>query len=129
MYGFKIQPRHRLVNSFIKISLPENKKSLTENITFLSRTNKLFIRGATLIYGRAVHFTGTNIPTATNAYRYVAEYSVRIYAHLTAPSAVHLTKCILPEFQLARALCEGIFRRYFRINGLVIQIIVIILSV
>ena len=53
-------------------------------------------------------FTGTNpctlqdtcISQATDVCLHVAEYSVK--PHLTAPSAVHLTTCFLPDFQHRR---------------------------
>ena len=60
------------------------------------------IRGATLIHGHnPCAYQETNISPATDVCRNVAEYSVK-GSHLTAPSAVHLTTCFLPDFQLRR---------------------------
>ena len=74
--------------------------SLTE-IYFLSRTNKTLIRGATLIHGmtRALSRIPTYPRQMTSACN-VAEYFVK--SHLTAPSAVHLTTCFLPDSQQHR---------------------------
>ena len=76
------------------------KTSLTE-IYFLSRTNKTLIRGATLIHGmtRALSRIPTYPRQMTSACN-VAEYFVK--SHLTAPSAVHLTTCFLPDSQQHR---------------------------
>lgn len=76
---------------------PKNKASLTERY-LLSRTNKTLIRGATLIHGmtRALSRIPTYPRQMTSACN-VAEYFVK--SHLTAPSAVHLTTCFLPDSQ------------------------------
>ena len=90
-------------NSFDVISSVKGvskKTSLTE-IYFLSRTNKTLIRGATLIHGmtRALSRIPTYPRQMTSACN-VAEYFVK--SHLTAPSAVHLTTCFLPDSQQHR---------------------------
>ena len=78
----------------------EEKTPPTE-FDLLSRTNKHVIRGATLFHGHSpCRFSGyRTIPPATDVCLHVAEYSARRAAHLTAPSAVHLTNCFLPDSQ------------------------------
>ena len=81
-----------------KLSVLKTKKSLTENMILLSRTNKL-IRGATLIHGK-IHalLQDTIISLMFNAHHNVTEYSGYTIP-LTMPSAVHLPTCFSPNSQ------------------------------
>ena len=77
----------------------KTKTPLTE-IYHLSRTNNInTIRGATLIHRNdPMHLAGyQHIPGICTLAYSVAEYFGKI--HLTAPSAVHLTTCFLPDSQ------------------------------
>ena len=83
----------------------QTKASPTERYS-LSRTNairkKRTIRGATLNSRLPVRLA--EIPSylpATDVCQHVAGYSAR-KTHFAAPSAVHLTMCILPDFQHRR---------------------------
>ena len=74
------------------------KKSST--VLLLSRTNKTIIRGATLIHHIRCALQDTDISMATDVCPTLQNtLRVIITSHLTAPSAVHLTTCILPVSQ------------------------------
>ena len=114
LYVWRSERHQRFVNSIVltsligktpltylscQRSLLKTKTSLTE-IYSLSRTNNTnTIRGATLIHRNdPMHLAGyQHIPGICTLAYSVAEYFGKI--HLTAPSAVHLTTCFLPDSQ------------------------------
>ena len=74
------------------------KKSLTE--CYFCQGRIYLIRGATLIHGKSVLSAGYHHIPGMSRLPHVAEYSG--IPRLTAPSAVHLTMCFLPDSQLRR---------------------------
>lgn len=85
---------------------------------FLFSRDEYTIRGATLIYGSSIHFTGTNIPWTTDVCPYVAEYSAATAfdCALRGPFDELFSAC----FPAPQALCGFISHLYLRFNGFVI---------
>ncbi len=73
----------------------------------LPRTNKQLIRGATLLHGFSRALCGVPAYPRQLTYVLTLQNTLCFHAHLTAPSAAHLTRVFLARFPAPRALCEG----------------------